>query len=251
MKQAVPERLQIATTAGRCPYCHDSVPVAERAACAACLAPHHQECWREQGACAACGDARALVPEVGAAGADDLVDEDLLGVAQAGARLQVHRSVLLRLVSEGALRAKTIDGELGFDPADLDALRPRLDEALDGLGGEEEWLDVTAAAARLRLSPRDVRRLVGVGGLDGRQQAGVLTVRARHVQTLAGDRLYMRSLLGADRRRRTRSRSVVQLALLTGIAAGAGETFGLGGGLAAVVACGILYALVTRLLRRS
>jgi hypothetical protein len=44
--------------AGRCAYCHDDVVVEDRAACAACLAVHHEECW--EGRCAACGAAIAL-----------------------------------------------------------------------------------------------------------------------------------------------------------------------------------------------
>jgi hypothetical protein len=44
--------------AGRCAYCHDDVAVEDRAACAACLAVHHEECW--EGRCAACGAALSL-----------------------------------------------------------------------------------------------------------------------------------------------------------------------------------------------
>ena len=46
---------------GRCAYCHDDVPEAERTACIACLAVHHHDCWH--GRCAACGEARSLTPE--------------------------------------------------------------------------------------------------------------------------------------------------------------------------------------------
>ena len=44
--------------AGRCAYCHDDVAVEDRAACAACLAVHHEECWEDR--CAACGAALSL-----------------------------------------------------------------------------------------------------------------------------------------------------------------------------------------------
>jgi hypothetical protein len=43
---------------GRCAYCHDDVAVEDRAACAACLALHHEECW--DGRCAACAACLAL-----------------------------------------------------------------------------------------------------------------------------------------------------------------------------------------------
>jgi hypothetical protein len=43
---------------GRCAYCHDVVAIDDRAACAACLAVHHEECW--EGRCAACSAALAL-----------------------------------------------------------------------------------------------------------------------------------------------------------------------------------------------
>lgn len=44
----------------RCAYCHDSVPSEDRAACADCLAVHHEGCWRESGRCASCQGARPL-----------------------------------------------------------------------------------------------------------------------------------------------------------------------------------------------
>ncbi len=40
---------------GRCAYCKDAVELSQRAACAACLAVHHEGCWSEHGRCAACG----------------------------------------------------------------------------------------------------------------------------------------------------------------------------------------------------
>lgn len=50
----------------RCAYCHDDLTVDERRFCAACLAPHHAECWIEHGLCSApgCGELRVLRPEV-------------------------------------------------------------------------------------------------------------------------------------------------------------------------------------------
>lgn len=38
----------------RCAYCHGDVAIEERAACAACFAAHHVECWRADGRCATC-----------------------------------------------------------------------------------------------------------------------------------------------------------------------------------------------------
>ncbi len=46
----------------RCPFCHAAVtPAAEPSvACAACVARHHAECWREHGGCSACGEGAPL-----------------------------------------------------------------------------------------------------------------------------------------------------------------------------------------------
>lgn len=46
----------------RCPFCHEDVRFERESwlACAGCLARHHAACWDEAGACAACGDPRAL-----------------------------------------------------------------------------------------------------------------------------------------------------------------------------------------------
>ncbi len=49
----------------RCPFCHESVEPErsdEWVACSRCLARHHEPCWGEGGACAACGHERALSP---------------------------------------------------------------------------------------------------------------------------------------------------------------------------------------------
>lgn len=46
----------------RCAYCHDDLRRAEAACCAACLAPHHPDCFLEHGRCAApgCQETRTL-----------------------------------------------------------------------------------------------------------------------------------------------------------------------------------------------
>lgn len=39
---------------GRCPFCHEDVDARACVVCALCLARHHDDCWDEGGACAAC-----------------------------------------------------------------------------------------------------------------------------------------------------------------------------------------------------
>jgi hypothetical protein len=39
---------------GRCPFCHEDVGALACVVCAHCLARHHDDCWTEGGACAAC-----------------------------------------------------------------------------------------------------------------------------------------------------------------------------------------------------
>jgi hypothetical protein len=39
---------------GRCPFCHEDVDARACVVCALCLARHHDDCWTEGGACAAC-----------------------------------------------------------------------------------------------------------------------------------------------------------------------------------------------------
>ncbi len=44
---------------GSCPYCHETVRMADdKTACEQCAAWHHRECWSEHGACSACGHQR-------------------------------------------------------------------------------------------------------------------------------------------------------------------------------------------------
>lgn len=49
----------------RCTWCHDALVTGEAVHCAACLAPHHEDCFAAQRGCAApgCGEARLLRPE--------------------------------------------------------------------------------------------------------------------------------------------------------------------------------------------
>ena len=61
------ERLQISArgSPGRCVYCKGDVDIAERAACAACLAVHHRDCFEIDACCAACGQSEVLVRQDG------------------------------------------------------------------------------------------------------------------------------------------------------------------------------------------
>lgn len=47
-----------------CRFCHDPLARGAAAFCAACLAPHHADCWREHGRCTVlgCGEARSIRP---------------------------------------------------------------------------------------------------------------------------------------------------------------------------------------------
>ncbi|MCA8926054.1 MAG: hypothetical protein KDD82_29880 [Planctomycetes bacterium] len=49
----------------RCTYCHAGLPQQDASFCAACLAPHHPECFEEHGACAApaCGGTQLVYPQ--------------------------------------------------------------------------------------------------------------------------------------------------------------------------------------------
>jgi hypothetical protein len=50
----------------RCPYCHEDVHHESEPwlACAACLARHHDDCWRDAGRCGTCGATQAAGPVV-------------------------------------------------------------------------------------------------------------------------------------------------------------------------------------------
>jgi hypothetical protein len=57
------EKVEVAQSPTRCPYCHEGCePEDPRAiVCQACLSRHHDGCWREGGSkCASCGKTRAL-----------------------------------------------------------------------------------------------------------------------------------------------------------------------------------------------
>tara|TARA_R110002072_G_scaffold223699_2_gene380740 strand:- start:430 stop:918 length:489 start_codon:yes stop_codon:yes gene_type:complete len=54
--------VRVKSSPTRCPFCHDTCEASgEDVVCHDCLARHHSECWSENGACAACSSATALV----------------------------------------------------------------------------------------------------------------------------------------------------------------------------------------------
>jgi tetratricopeptide (TPR) repeat protein len=73
MKQIEPapapvEVREVAGISLRCAYCHAALARDEASFCAACLAPHHDECWVEHGRCTApgCAETRVVRPREGA-----------------------------------------------------------------------------------------------------------------------------------------------------------------------------------------
>lgn len=60
--ESEPQRVRASGTPTRCPFCHSNVDREREPwlACHACLAPHHRGCWNEGGACATCGETRAI-----------------------------------------------------------------------------------------------------------------------------------------------------------------------------------------------
>ena len=67
---------RVHVTQSRCPFCHDRVDRADRAACARCLALHHLACWTEHGRCASCRERRVLTqPELPPNDAELLEDQ--------------------------------------------------------------------------------------------------------------------------------------------------------------------------------
>lgn len=61
------EAREVAGISLRCAYCHASLLRDEASFCAACLAPHHVECWVEHGRCTApgCSETRVVRPREG------------------------------------------------------------------------------------------------------------------------------------------------------------------------------------------
>ena len=75
-----------------CPYCHGPVePSQIKAACDACMAWHHKECWEEHGACSTCAFAEPplVAPglDLSAEGLQGVRDALRLGNARAAQRL--------------------------------------------------------------------------------------------------------------------------------------------------------------------
>jgi hypothetical protein len=63
-QESNPVRVKSAGGPTRCPFCHSEVDRDrdDWVACEACLARHHEACWKESGSCAGCGEHRSLGP---------------------------------------------------------------------------------------------------------------------------------------------------------------------------------------------
>ncbi|MBI3724284.1 hypothetical protein HY251_10085 [bacterium] len=57
-----PHDVRVEAGITRCPYCHESIALEREPwlACEACLARHHDACWKEGSRCSACGSSRSL-----------------------------------------------------------------------------------------------------------------------------------------------------------------------------------------------
>ncbi len=62
---------RVGSSPTRCPYCHADIATDrdDWVACRGCLARHHDECWREGGRCATCGETTPLEARRGPPGA--------------------------------------------------------------------------------------------------------------------------------------------------------------------------------------
>lgn len=135
--------VQVNVSSLRCPYCHDKVELAQRCACAECLAAHHLDCWAEHPQCASCGSEEQLVPARGGhtrqqrvpwlrktrqQGPVDFELPDPCHAPAAATYLGVTLLELNRLISSGQLSARQVGNELVFNPEAVRALRPRLGE---------------------------------------------------------------------------------------------------------------------------
>lgn len=97
----------------RCPYCHEQVGPEDAGwvACGGCLARHHDACWDEGGACAACGGGRRLVlephgePAARPAAARAPTDDDLAVLVRVGERARALEALRARGLDEPAARA--------------------------------------------------------------------------------------------------------------------------------------------------
>ncbi|MDC3379378.1 hypothetical protein OAX78_03755 [Planctomycetota bacterium] len=112
------QEIQIRTSLGRCPYCHDRVEVSDRSACMNCLAAHHRECWQDNGSCAACGGREALLPF-------DPADA-VVGYEAACQQLGVSKPELEVFVFRELLSPVQQGSTCGFRKADLDKIAPNV-----------------------------------------------------------------------------------------------------------------------------
>ncbi|MEZ6185746.1 MAG: hypothetical protein R3F62_12145 [Planctomycetota bacterium] len=130
--------LRVEVSSLRCPFCHEKVALAERCACAECLAVHHAACWEEHPRCAACAGAHVLVlsqAPPAPAPARPLAERrptdfplpDPCYPAAAATYLGVTLHRLNQLIASGQLPARQVRGEVVFRAHHVRDLRPRLE----------------------------------------------------------------------------------------------------------------------------
>jgi type II secretory pathway component PulF len=152
---------------GRCAYCHDRVNPTERVACSACLAVHHRACWAGDGACAACGENKALVAE--GEDAPQGLGALLVGGLRGGLAGENQGPGLLEMFSRRRIHSETA-ARFARELADLSQAGVPILKALDAVSREPaEGGDVIWGAKdkkddqRARALLADVRRDVAQG----------------------------------------------------------------------------------------
>ena len=121
----------------KCPFCHDTVEVQDRAVCATCVAVHHLACWTEHGACAACGGEQVLTLQ------------QRMVASKIGERIEELGSTdkLVRRWAAYSLRNAAPE-----DRPALEALRRTLDD-------EDRWTRMWSAVALGKLGVPDAKVL--------------------------------------------------------------------------------------------
>ncbi len=152
-----------------CTWCHDGLRRGEAVYCAACLAPHHAECFRTHGQCSApgCDDTEVVVPRSGVASARRRWRDAALAGVAASLVLGVC-GVAFAVVSRHGrqtLRAEFLATAQGA----LDEGKPSLEEAIaqrlalpaalledDLVEAASAKLDAALARARARAASREL-----------------------------------------------------------------------------------------------
>lgn len=141
----------------RCPYCHDGVdPDDTKTACDGCMSWHHAPCWREHGACAACGGARALTTaeEVASEPAPPSADLEAAPAAPPSADLE---AALARILPP----ARALAAALG-EPAARRYLAPGEPDPANAAQDLQTWIEGLArwgAEVLTRVAIAAVRRV--------------------------------------------------------------------------------------------